>query len=106
MTARIWCRGDAANYSVVNDPFIIETKGKVTSFELMGNYAEVNRLKKELALHLRSQSYYIVPPVPYVYSMWQPWVKNFYGTNMGPSFTYGGFPYAGIDQSLKKQMGY
>ena len=99
--------GNASNFPMVDDPVIMDYTAKLSSFELLGNPAEQDRLAKELGLHLMSQAYWIGPPSPYEYTIWQPWIKNFYGLYaMGRTNFYQQLKYAWIDQGLKTQMGY
>ncbi len=99
--------GSNTNYMQVTDPVINDYRAKITSFENMQNQAELDRLRKELALHIVSQAYFIDPPVSYVYVFYQPWVKNLNGLYAGGYSNYSSFLfYTWIDQELKKQMGY
>jgi hypothetical protein len=64
----------------------------------MSKSYEAYKLLKPIML---SGAYYIVRPTPYTYNMWNPWLKNFYGSAPGSVYT----KYAWIDQDLKKSMG-
>ncbi len=46
-------------------------------------------------------------PVPYFYSIWQPWVKGYHGEQV-PGYTndFVFTHYIWLDQNLKKEMGY
>jgi ABC-type transport system substrate-binding protein len=48
---------------------------------------------------------WVVPPVPYQYAVWQPWVKDYSGegrTSYGAAFDFA--TYLWIDQDLKEEM--
>ena len=50
---------------------------------------------------------YIWLPIPYVYSAWWPWVKNYAGElNAGPFRPGPIYARIWIDQELKKKLGY
>jgi len=53
--------------------------------------------------YVMEQAYEIPRPTPYSYSLWWPWLKNYYGQGV----FHGGFlRYAWVDSALKKSMGY
>ncbi len=46
-------------------------------------------------------------PSPYLYKIWQPWVRNYHGeSNVGYDNTYYYMQFAWIDQTLKASMGF
>lgn len=92
----------AVNQALVDDPFINERVAKINAFENMQNQTERNRLVKEYGVYALGQAYGIVPPAPYQYTFWQPWVKD-YVTNVG-YFNNNGAKYLWIDQELKQKM--
>ncbi|MDD5703892.1 MAG: ABC transporter substrate-binding protein, partial [Dehalococcoidales bacterium] len=114
--AAFWCPGireiyegtyltpeSSSNYAQIFDPVIVDYKKKLTAFENQGNKALLDQLATELNLYLRSQAYFIVPPLPYVYVIWQPWLKNYYGLpSVGPSNYWAADLRAWIDEDVKK----
>ncbi|MEE8413302.1 MAG: ABC transporter substrate-binding protein [Dehalococcoidales bacterium] len=55
---------------------------------------------KKVNRYVMEKAFVIPLPVPYRYSFWWPWLKNYYG--QGTGF----IRYAWIDQDMKKSMGY
>ncbi|MFC1987939.1 ABC transporter substrate-binding protein, partial [Chloroflexota bacterium] len=105
VTGTNYVPGDKSNYPKIDDPVINEIRLQLTSFELMQNQAEINRLTQELVLHMMGQAYNISPPTPMVYHMWQPWVKNHFGLESIGKNNYGRtYPYAWVDQELKAEI--
>jgi peptide/nickel transport system substrate-binding protein len=64
-------------------------------------------IHKELMKYVLDQAWTIPMPSPVSYTMWQPWLKNYYGnTTVGyinePNWTQ----WAWVDQNLKNSMGH
>ncbi len=93
------------NLCMVNDPYCNERFDQIWALENIGKEAKRAQLMKEYTLHFLTQVYAIQVPDPYVYNIWQPWVKNYHGEN---SISYADEPnwakYTWLDQDLKKQM--
>ncbi len=101
----VFAVGDPYNMSEVNDPYIIERKGGIYAFENMGKEAIRDKLLNEVQLRALDQAYLIQLPCPYIYSMWQPWVKNYHGEAMSSRVNrYDYVRYTWVDQDLKQQM--
>ncbi len=105
MFGMIGVRGsNTFNYSYINDPPgsdpILEEYYEKLNENMIKDMPEVYRLLEELRPYFMEQAYVIPRPTPYMYNLWQPWLKNFYG------FTATGYKYHWIDQELKKEMGH
>ncbi|MBI2852741.1 MAG: ABC transporter substrate-binding protein [Chloroflexi bacterium] len=73
------------------------------AFVNMDKAAEVYRTK--LGPYLESQVYFIGLPSPYLYTIWQPWVKNYAGElDQSPIYGAEWLRYAWLDQDLKQKM--
>jgi len=95
------------NLSMVDDLYIRERKEQIWSAENMGNTALINQLGTEANLHALSQAYAMQVPLPYVYTMWWPWLKSYSGEFSVGSYDKWGFGiYPWIDQDLKQSMGH
>ncbi|MBI2980048.1 MAG: ABC transporter substrate-binding protein, partial [Chloroflexi bacterium] len=61
----------------------------------------------EVTPHILEQAWYLQFPMPYVYTLWWPWVKNFHGEwAIGATDSYGFTKFIWIDKALKKSMGF
>ena len=68
---------------------------------------EVNRQLKEIGPFVLEQALWVWLPAPHTYTIWWPWVQNFYGATMvgyfNPSRYIG---YIWYDEAMKEYMGY
>ncbi len=97
--------GDTQNFSMIDDPYIMERKGQIMAFENTENEAVKTKLANEIVLRTLDQSYYLQMPVGMVYNIWWPWVQNYRGENAVSYGSYYNFvQYIWVDQNLKKQM--
>lgn len=97
-------KGDSSNFPMVDDPRIVEYAAKLNAFENINDQATLDKLAKELNLYVQEQCFVIAPPVPYLYTVWQPWVNNFYGLpSVGAINYHAASLRVWIDQDLKKQ---
>jgi len=93
------------NLSYVNDPE--GTDATITKLiedvqkAVMVDYPKAEELTKALNQYTLDQAFLIPTPAPYVYILWQPWIKNYYGE--GASHHW--LQYMWIDQDLKKSLG-
>ena len=95
------------NYSILDDPYFNDRYGQVWAFENYGKLDVQAPLMKEMGQHWISQAYYFVPPCPYVYLMWQPWVKDYHGEATVDYLNYVIWTqYVWVDEDLKASMGY
>ncbi len=71
----------------------------------MNNQAKKDQLMKQYSLYELEKAYFIQLPSPYVYNMWQPWLKNYHGEiGLGYGMEGNWVKYTWLDQELKKQM--
>lgn len=71
------------------------------------NQPKVLQMYKEFLPYLLEQAYVIPLPLPYIYTLWWPWVENYHGeTSISFSGGNSWVKYVWIDQALKKSMGY
>ena len=92
------------NTSYINDPpgtvpYLEELYWDVQEY-IFSDTPRAYEAYKNLKPYLLEQAYYIVRPTPYTYTMWWPWLQNFYG--QGTGFVR----YFWIDTALKESMGY
>ena len=92
------------NGSYIDDPYVEEMYPKIQAAYIK-NPPEADRLHKELMKYVLDQAWVIPTPLPPLYHIWWPWVKNFRG-ELSPGydntnkFTY----FTWMDQDLKEQM--
>ncbi|MBM2825914.1 MAG: bac 5 protein, partial [Dehalococcoidales bacterium] len=90
------------NSSYVNDPPgsdpYVEARYQSIQDNVFKNPSVAYQAYRELKPYVLEQAFYIPRPTPYSYSVWWPWLKNYYGQ--------GFLKYNWIDQDLKKTMGY
>jgi peptide/nickel transport system substrate-binding protein len=96
------------NASMVNDPYINERYTTIWAFENMQKPDIRDKALKECMLRALSQVYGIQLPTPYIYYMWQPWLKGYDGGVDAVGYCNWGLwvKYAWVDQDMKKAMGY
>ncbi|MEK7354097.1 MAG: ABC transporter substrate-binding protein, partial [Chloroflexota bacterium] len=99
-------KDSAGNASMWEDEQTLATYQAIQD-NLSKNDAAWVKALKDLGPHLLDEAWGIFMPVPYVYHMWWPWVKNFRGElSTGYARSWRHTRYAWIDQELKKSMGY
>jgi peptide/nickel transport system substrate-binding protein len=99
-------RGKSTNNpSFINDPEgsvpEIENIFKEVNDNVFTDWTKTYDAYKRMKSTLLENAYVIPRPTPYVYSMWWPWVKNYYGTTQQNFIRY-----SWVDQDLKKSMGH
>ena len=57
------------------------------------------------SVYVNEQAWKIFLPAEYLYSFWQPWLKNYYGEYVGSDQRLNWTQYAWLDQEMKKAMG-
>ena len=93
------------NLFMLNDEYFNERYKQLGSWEIQGNVEKIDKLIKEIALHVLGQVYGIQLPTPFVYTLWAPWVKNYHGERpLGYLHYFMHVKYIWYDQDLKKQM--
>ncbi|MFC2021272.1 ABC transporter substrate-binding protein [Chloroflexota bacterium] len=94
------------NTSRVDEPYgsdpVIEAAFQELGENMMINWPKTDEIFRELTPYIIEQAYYIVPPAPHNYRVWQPWIKNYYGEAAPRHY----IPYPWVDQELKESMGY
>jgi peptide/nickel transport system substrate-binding protein len=96
--------GGSYNYSVVNDPAIVEARKNVEAnyWDEPAKFAAY----KEILPYLLGQAYYVPTPDPVAYTFWQPWLKCYGGELDVGYYMYRlrWAPFVWIDQDLKYEM--
>lgn len=96
----------STNPSYINDPKVVEAKDKMLALSVVDDKA-ADAIHRELMKHVLAQAYVIPMPGGTTYSLWWPWLKNYYGPiSVGYINTDNWVAWAWIDQDLKKSMGY
>jgi peptide/nickel transport system substrate-binding protein len=68
---------------------------------------EVIRIVRDIAPSLLASAWGVWLPVPYTYTMWWPWLHNYYGVqDLGYCNQFAHRTYLWMDEGLKKSMGY
>ncbi|MFC2056006.1 ABC transporter substrate-binding protein [Chloroflexota bacterium] len=92
------------NQSDIDDPVVNEAYPKIQA-AVITDIDEANRLHKELMKYVLDQAWAIPKVVPYRYTLWWPWLKNYSGeVHLGYNSLF--YNWVWIDQELKKSMGY
>jgi len=96
--------GNIDNYGLINDPKI-EAAYKTVASNFFDETLK-RQTYKEIHPYILSQAYLIVMPSPYIYNLWQPWVKNYHGERYMPTWASTEFylTYIWLDQDLKEEM--
>ncbi len=106
---RMLCVGSTSvwNYSGFSSERTEETL-EIVSQNVGKDDAVVEKALKEIGPFELEQALALYLPIPHTFSMWWPWLQNFYGaTGGGGYFTPDQFlTYCWIDTDMKKAMGY
>jgi peptide/nickel transport system substrate-binding protein len=99
-------RGNTAtNPAFIDDPVVEEYRDKMMALSIKDD-AAADALHRELMKHVLAQCWVIPHPGGVSYSLWWPWLKNYYGPlSLGYINTDNWVIWAWIDQDLKKSMG-
>ena len=89
----------------VNDPYINEIADKVFYWEYYEDPDAKNQLYKEVAQYILKGMYSLPLPVPYSYTVWQPWVFGYSGErgSRGTSVEHW-TKYPWVDADMKESM--
>jgi ABC-type transport system substrate-binding protein len=88
------------NFTNFGDPYIAE---QYTILGTLVDSDEINKILRELDMHLKEEAYFMTFPVPVEYVFWQPWIKGY----NGEYYSWGARRlHAWIDQDLKTEMGH
>jgi peptide/nickel transport system substrate-binding protein len=96
---------DPGNTAMIDDP---TTNKMIAEFaeDFMVNDEEAWPRLGEYTPYILEQAWYLFLPVPYTYTVWQPWVQNYNGENSIGAGHFGNYPrYIWIDRELKKTLG-
>ena len=96
--------GQTWNPSMWSDP---ELDRRIHEMFLTRDEAERQRIVKQITKEMLDEAPYLWLPVPYIYTAWWPWVKN-YGGELRAGAVRPGPIYARlwIDQEMKREMGF
>ena len=93
---------------VADDPKVIDARTRMMALSLTDT-AQADAIHKELMKYVLDQAWMIPTPSAGNYTLFQAWLKNYYGTGVGgvgymngPNWTQ----FAWVDQNLKKSMGH
>ena len=94
------------NSMMIDDPFLVAKKAQVEDLFFAGKQDEVDRMyRNEIAEYILAQAYVVPTPGARTFNIWQPWLKNYYGTR---SLGWTSWPqyikYVWIDQELKAKL--
>ena len=96
------------NPSYINDQQVTTASTQMQALSLT-DPAKADAIYKDLMKYVLAQAWAIPYPSAASYTLWQPWLKNYYGTGVGgvgyldgPNWTQ----WAWVDQALKKSMGH
>jgi peptide/nickel transport system substrate-binding protein len=99
--------GHNYNQSAVDDPYVNERHPQLWAYENIGKQNVKNEILKDMTEHVLAQAYRILVPLPYAYTIWWPWLKNYYGVQAIGIYNHEVYShYVWIDQELKQSMGY
>ncbi|MBI4282862.1 MAG: ABC transporter substrate-binding protein [Chloroflexi bacterium] len=97
--------GSRSNRSGVADPKVTETYVAINAAS--SDEPKKRQILRDFVPYIHEQQWLIVLPAPHIYTLWQPWLKGYYGANdVSSSNTFGHPAYIWIDQDLKKKMGH
>jgi len=95
--------GKVWNVSMVNDPRINETYAALS--EAYFDEPKRRQMMKELVPYMLEQCHKFQFPTPYVYTFWQPWIKNYSGEMyVGYTNLFSYTDYIWLDQDLREEM--
>ncbi len=95
-----------ANCSYIDDPYVMKVRDQMQEV-WMTDQSEADRLHKEFMKYVLDQAWAIPKPLPPLYHMWWPWIKNYHGEySIGYDNAYNFTKWVWLDQDLKKSMGH
>ncbi len=71
---------------------------------LLVNDAKTRQIFHDLMPYLLEQVPVIAPPIPFSYTFWQPWLKNYHGEGMIDYSMGGSMIWAWVDQKMKSSL--
>jgi peptide/nickel transport system substrate-binding protein len=106
--ACLWTGTGATNGSYIpgDDPVIVKAKDEMMALSIRDDEA-ADAIHRELMKYVLAQAWVIPSPGGVSYSLWWPWLKNYYGPLMvGYMNTDNWVTWAWVDTDLKRSMGY
>ena len=88
------------NRSWVKDDKVEAAYQEIVKYNLV-DQSKVDQLHHDLMPYVLAQAWYIPAPGAYLYTFWQPWLKNYHGESMIGYKPYEFTKYIWVDQSLK-----
>lgn len=99
-------KGMYSNVAFIDDPYYADV-GKVIGEDMAKNPEKYFKTMKAAGVYELASAWGIWFPARYSYTMWWPWLQNFYGVNWGGwANTEDLYKYFWVDPALKKSMGY
>jgi len=96
----------ATNPCYIDDPVVNEARAKMMELSVKDDPA-ADAIHRELMKYVLAQAWAIPGSGGVSYSLWWPWLKNYYGPmSLGYMNTDNWVTWAWVDQDLKKSMGY
>jgi len=91
------------NWMMIDDPYLNDVYNKTQ--ELFFDWDALSVLWKEKNVYILEQAWYIELPTPYLYAMWQPWLKDYHAEySPGCWNLWQAYTYTWIDQDMKEEM--
>jgi peptide/nickel transport system substrate-binding protein len=95
-----------SNVAYIDDPYYVEV-GKVIGADMASNPEKYFKTMKDEGVYELASAWGIWFPARYSYSMWWPWLQNYYGANWGGwANTEDLYKYFWVDSEMKASMGY
>ncbi|HEY94890.1 MAG TPA: ABC transporter substrate-binding protein [Dehalococcoidia bacterium] len=96
----------ATNPAYINDPKVNEAREQMMALSVKDDQA-ADKIFRELMKYVLAQAWVIPHPGGVSYSLWWPWLKNYYGPiSVGYMNTDNWVTWAWVDTELKRSMGY
>jgi hypothetical protein len=96
----------ATNPAFIDDPVVNEAREKMLALDAKDDLA-ADKIHRELMKYVLAQCWCVPYPGGVSYSLWWPWLKQFFGSRNGWGYmnTDNWVTWAWVDQALKKSMG-
>ncbi len=98
--------GAPQNLSMVTDQKVEDAMTAIWSFQNMNDPAKRRATLKDISTYILDQAWFIQLPLPYVYTVWTPWLGDYHGEwRVGSYNDLNWTIYTWVDQDLKKSLG-